>query len=107
MKFNKDECRVSHLGWSNCMHQCKLGAVQLERSSAERDLGVPVDSRLAASQQCAPSPEYVAPHALPLSGLQELPKMGITILPCNPRPYLNCSRARTTLRGTWETGMPK
>ena len=89
------------------MNQYGIVADQLEMNSTEKDMVVPVDSRLAASQQCAPSPEYVAPHALPLSGLQELPKMGITILPCNPRPYLNCSRARTTLRGTWETGMPK
>jgi len=53
MKFNKDECRVSHLGWSNCMHQCKLGAVQLERSSAERDLGVLVANRVTTRQQYA------------------------------------------------------
>ena len=56
------------------------------------------------------SPVEVTPDPLPPPGLRELPRRGSTILPCNPRgshPYLNCSRARTTLRGTGETGVPK
>ena len=41
------------LGGSNSMHQHRSGADLLERSSAEKDVGVPVDNRLAVNQQCA------------------------------------------------------
>ena len=49
----KCKCTVLHLGRNNCMHQYRLGDYLLQRSSAKRDPGVPVDNRLAMSQQCA------------------------------------------------------
>jgi len=49
MRFNKGEYGVLHLGRSNCMHQYRLGDDLLERSSAEKDLGVLLDNRLAMS----------------------------------------------------------
>jgi len=53
MRFNESKCRILHLGTNNCKYQYRLGHDLLERSSAEKDLGILVDGRLAMSQQGA------------------------------------------------------
>uniref|UniRef100_A0A8C3I187 Reverse transcriptase domain-containing protein n=1 Tax=Chrysemys picta bellii TaxID=8478 RepID=A0A8C3I187_CHRPI len=54
MKFNKDKCKVLHLGRNNQFHTYRKGRDCLGRSTRERDLGVIVDHKLNTSQQCDP-----------------------------------------------------
>ncbi|GAB0177111.1 mitochondrial enolase superfamily member 1 [Grus japonensis] len=53
MKFNKDKCKVLHLGKHNPGVQHSLGSAWLESSSVERDLVVLVNSKLSMNEQCA------------------------------------------------------
>uniref|UniRef100_K7F0X6 Reverse transcriptase domain-containing protein n=1 Tax=Pelodiscus sinensis TaxID=13735 RepID=K7F0X6_PELSI len=52
MKFNKDKCKVLHLGRNNQFHKYRMGSDCLGRSMAERDLGVTVNHKLNMSEQC-------------------------------------------------------
>ena len=47
-----DEVQQGHLRMNNHMHHYRLGDDLLERSSARKDLVVPVSNRLTISQQC-------------------------------------------------------
>jgi len=52
MSFNKGKYRVLHLERNNFTHQYRLRSELLKKNSAEKDLDVLVDNRLAMSQQC-------------------------------------------------------
>jgi len=52
MRFNKSKYIIMHLGRNNPMHQYRSGDDMLKRSSVEKDLVVPVENRLAMTQQC-------------------------------------------------------
>lgn len=65
LKFSTGKCQVLHLGKSSPMHLYSLGADQLESSSAEKFVGVLVDTKFTVSsnvplQQRGPTAYWIA-----------------------------------------------
>ena len=52
MKFNKDKCKVLHLGQGNPKHRYSLAGEWFESSPEKKDLGVSVGERISMSWQC-------------------------------------------------------
>ena len=53
IKFNKEKCKVLHLGRNNPMHRYMMGTTPLKSSFAEKDLVVLVGTKLTTRQQYA------------------------------------------------------
>ena len=53
MSFNKEKCKVLHIGKHNQQFEYKMGTHTLKTTTAEKDVGVLVTNDLKPSQQCA------------------------------------------------------
>ncbi|PKU38776.1 hypothetical protein llap_10919 [Limosa lapponica baueri] len=53
MNFNKEKCKILHLGKNSPVHQYTLGGDNLESSFAEKALGFIVVTKLNMNQHCA------------------------------------------------------
>ena len=51
MIFNKEKCKVQHVGRNNLRHQYTLGADWPESSFAKKDLGVLTDTEMNMNKQ--------------------------------------------------------
>uniref|UniRef100_A0A803T8E9 Reverse transcriptase domain-containing protein n=1 Tax=Anolis carolinensis TaxID=28377 RepID=A0A803T8E9_ANOCA len=52
MKFNRDKCKILHLGRKNEMQRYRMGDAWHNSSTCEKDLGVLMDNKLNMSLQC-------------------------------------------------------
>ena len=52
MTFNRDKCKVLHLGKRRQLHSYNMGDTWLSKTMSQKDLGIVVDHKLNISQHC-------------------------------------------------------
>jgi len=88
MKFKKSKCWILHLGRGDPGYKYRLGNERMENCSAERDLGILVDSKLNMRQQCALAAKRANCTLECTKHGAAIWAMGGVVLLCTARPHL-------------------
>uniref|UniRef100_A0A8C3H5J2 Protocadherin-16 n=1 Tax=Chrysemys picta bellii TaxID=8478 RepID=A0A8C3H5J2_CHRPI len=86
MKFNKDKCKVLHLGRNNQFHTYRMGRDCLGRSMAERDLGGAISGKVHHSHP-PPTGQYQEVSLAPTLPLSHIGRVPCSHRSPTPRPY--------------------
>ena len=95
MNFNREKCKVFHLGSRNEMHKYRMRDTWLDSSICEKGLGVLVDNKLNMSQQCDMAAKKANSVLGCIARSIKSRAVMVNILEtecpnCNPKPLIYC-----------------